>query len=152
MEQWDIGWLNFLTGFMSVKLHTKQQEHYTHLGRRFTSKTWAAQIIGHGWHTIFQLWLGRNEVLHRKATINSLSGEMLLDIEIEKEYMMGCAQLPRSVHKWFQPPLERILTQSVDYKKGWLLIVRSVKEALNIADYSIFESSKALRKWIGIQN
>lgn len=76
---------------------------------------------------------------------------MLLDIEIEKEYNSGCEQLPRSVHKWFQPPLEDILDKSVEYKKGWLLIVRSVKEALNIADYSIFESSRALRTWIGFE-
>jgi hypothetical protein len=44
-----------------------------------------------------------------------------------------------------------IITIISDTKKGWLLIVRSLKEALQIADYSIFASSKALRKWIGLQ-
>jgi hypothetical protein len=150
VEQEDIGWLNFLTGFVGNKMIQRQQDHFTNIGRHMTGKTWASKIICHGWHTIFKLWVGRNEVLHKKESINALSGGLLLDIEIEKEYTLGCAQLPRSVHKWFQPSLDTILAQTVEYKKGWLLIVRSVKEALNIADYSIFESSQALRKWIGL--
>jgi hypothetical protein len=152
LEQWNIGWLNFLTGFLSTKLVAFQQTHYTRMGCRKSSKHWAATVIGHGWYTIYKLWLGRNEVLHEKNTINALSGEMLLDIEIEKEYSAGYNHLPTTVHKWFRPPLEHTLAQSVEYKKGWLLIVRTVKEALNIAEYSIFESSRALRKWIGLQS
>jgi hypothetical protein len=150
IEQWDISWLNFLTGFASTKMIQQQHEHYRQLGQHKTGTIWAAKIICHGWHTLFKLLLGRNEVLHKKDTINALSGEILLDIEIEKEYNLGSDQLPHSVHKWFQPSLEHILAQTVEYKKGWLLIVRSVKEALTIAEYSIFKSSTALQKWIGL--
>jgi hypothetical protein len=150
VEVEDIGWLNFITWFVGNRIIHLQQEHYTATGKHTTRITWAKKIICHGWQTIFQLWGGRNEALHRRDRINELSGGMLLDIEIEKEYNLGCAQLPRSVHKWFHPSLEDILDKSVEYKKGWLLLVRSVKEALNIAEYSIFESSRALQTWIGL--
>jgi hypothetical protein len=38
---------------------------------------------------IYKMWLGRNEVLHQKDIINSLSGEALLYIEIERLYDEG---------------------------------------------------------------
>jgi hypothetical protein len=43
------------------------------------------------------------------------------------------------------------LDQSTEYKKGWLLIVRTIKESLKIAEYSIFSSSRSLRRWIGMK-
>jgi hypothetical protein len=142
--------INFLTGFISNPLIQKQQDHYTALGLRNKGYIWAAKIISHGWQTLHKLWLGRNEVLHSKDIINSLSGGTLLDLEIEKEYRLGCDGLPRSVHRWFQKPLDQLLEQTVDYKRGWLLIIRTVKESLQIAEYSIFTSSRALRRWIGL--
>jgi hypothetical protein len=96
------------------------------------------------------LWLGRNEVLHQKEVIHSLSGAVLLDIEIEREYEAGYNDLPPSVHKWFRMSKTQLLDQSVEYKKGWLLLVRTIRESLNIAEYSIFSSSRALRKWVGL--
>jgi hypothetical protein len=100
-EQREIGWLNFLSGFISTKIVQLQHDHYKTLGLRRTGHTWAEKIISHGWQLIYKLWLGRNEVLHRKEVINSLSGELLLDIEVEKEYNAGYKLLPRSIHKWF---------------------------------------------------
>jgi hypothetical protein len=98
------------------------------------------------------MWLGRNDVLHRKDIINNISGQCLLDIEIEREYEAGYEELPTVVHKWFQQSKEQLLVRSIEYKKGWLLIVKMVKEARQIADYSIFTSSAALRRWIGLRD
>jgi len=149
-EQSAIGWLNYLTGYLGNKVVQKQQEHFEMLGLRNKGQTWAAKLIRQGWNFIHLLWLGRNEVLHRKEIINALSGEALLDIEIEREYNLGYADLPPSIHRWFQQPLDTLLTQSIAQKKGWLLIIRSVKESLQLAEYSILMSSKALRGWIGL--
>lgn len=55
-------------------------------------------------------------MLHRKEVINALSGELLLDVEVEREYNLGYEHLPRSIHKWFQQPLEHVLAQSVEQK------------------------------------
>jgi hypothetical protein len=35
------------------------------------------------------MWIGRNDVLHKKEIINALSGQCLLDIEVEREYDDG---------------------------------------------------------------
>jgi hypothetical protein len=76
----------------------------------------------------------------------------LLDIEVERVYDMGYADLPPSTHKWFRLPKHALMEKSIEYKKGWLLIVRTVRESLKIAEYSIFTSSRALRKWVGLPN
>jgi hypothetical protein len=149
-EQEEIGWLNFLTGFISKKMVQKQDTYYNSRGLRNRGHTWAAKIIQQCWILVRNMWIGRNDVLHKKEIINEISGEALLDIEIEREYNSGVRQLPQSVHKWFQLPLDDLLAQSIEQKKGWLLIIRTVKESLEIAEYSIFTSSAALRKWIGL--
>jgi hypothetical protein len=86
MDQLTLGWLNYLSGFLCNKMVQKQQEHYETLGMRKKGRIWAAKIIRHGWNFIHLLWMGRNEVLHRRDIINAISGEALLDIEIEREY------------------------------------------------------------------
>jgi predicted GH43/DUF377 family glycosyl hydrolase len=89
-------------------------------------------------------------VLHQREMIHSLSGATLLDIEVEREFEAGYRDLPQSVHKWFQTSKTELLAKTVEYKKGWLLIVRTVQESLNIVEYSIFSRSRALRKWVGL--
>jgi hypothetical protein len=103
------------------------------------------------WQLLFQLWTGRNEVLHQKEIINSISGAALLDIEIEKLYDEGYTDLPQTAKKWFKLQKSELLEKSTEYKKGWVLIVRTIRESLHIAEYSIFSSSKALRNWVGLQ-
>eukprot|EP00557_Chaetoceros_sp_GSL56_P013372 CAMPEP_0176481264 /NCGR_PEP_ID=MMETSP0200_2-20121128/2725_1 /TAXON_ID=947934 /ORGANISM="Chaetoceros sp., Strain GSL56" /LENGTH=500 /DNA_ID=CAMNT_0017877453 /DNA_START=2342 /DNA_END=3841 /DNA_ORIENTATION=- len=146
-EQQHIGWCNFISGFIGKMLVTKQQEYYKTLGSRNKGKQWASKIIVHNWHMLYKQWLGRNEVLHQKEIINSLSGGAPLDIEIEREYDAGYEDLPPIVHKWFHMSKIQLLDKSIEYKKGWFLIVRTIKESLNVAEYSIFSSSRALRKW-----
>lgn len=109
-------------------------------------------LILQSWTLIRNMWLGRCAALHRKHIINSMIGSHLLDLEIEKEYDAGFHNLPVGIHKWFRPSKEKNLEQTIHYKKGWLLIIKSVKESLDIADLGIFTSSKTLRKWIGFKN
>jgi hypothetical protein len=118
---------------------------------RRSGMNWASKLIQHFWQMIYQLWLNRNEVLHKREEIDALSGSALLDIEIEREYDIGCQDLPASVHKWFYMSKDQLLSQSVDYKKGWLLLIKTVKESMQISDYSIFTGSRALRRWVGLQ-
>ena len=149
-EQQLIGWYNFLSGFIGKALVEKQQDHFKTLGLRNKGKQWASKIIDHNWQMLYKQWLVRNEVLHQKDIINSISGAALLDIEIEREYELGCEDLPQTAHRWFTMTKQQLLEKSTDYKRGWLLLVRTLQESLNIAHYSIFSSSKALRKWVGL--
>jgi Endonuclease/Exonuclease/phosphatase family./Reverse transcriptase (RNA-dependent DNA polymerase). len=151
-ELWSIGWLNVLAGFIPQSMVQQQQQYYTSIGSRRGSLKWAGNLIHHVWLLMHQMWLGRNEVLHQKSIINQISGSTLLDVEVEREFDKGCTDLPISIHKWFNQSKEELLDKSVEYKKGWLLVIKSVKESMQIADYSIFSSSKALRKWMGLHN
>jgi hypothetical protein len=101
-EQQDIGWVNFMTGFIGKEVTQTQMNHYCAIGSRKRGKPWASQIIMLNWQLLFQLWTGRNEVLHQKEIINSISGVALLDIEIEKLYDEGYADLPQTAKKWFK--------------------------------------------------
>jgi hypothetical protein len=149
-EQEDISMMNFIMGFMGTKLINFQHQHYRNIGSRKGGIPWAGKLIIQCWTLIHSMWLGRNHVLHQKEIINSLSGHILLDIAVEQEYELGCAQLPTVLHKWFRKTKEQLLNETVDYKRGWLLLIRSAKESMNIAEYNIFSSSKTLRRWIGL--
>jgi hypothetical protein len=147
----EIGWLNVLSGMLGKQVVQKQQDHYYHLNSRKTGKNWGARIILQLWTITRNMWHGRNVVKHHKQNIQNTIGVQLLDLEIEKEYDKGCQDLPATVHKWFRPSKEEILVKSVEYKKGWLVIVKSVKESQQVADYGIFSTSRTLRNWIGLQ-
>lgn len=129
-----------------------QSKYYRDIGSRRSGTRWGGRVIVQGWGLLHKLWLGRNEVLHKKDIINNLSGQCLLDIEVEREFEAGCEDLPEVTQKWFRQSKEELLARSTEYKKGWLLIVKTTKESLQIAEYSIFTSSMALRRWIGLQD
>jgi hypothetical protein len=80
-EQEQIGWMNFLTGFLSNNMVEMQQCYYRTNGTRKAGHRWAGKIILQCWNIIHNMWLGRNEVLHNKTVINELQGEVLLDLE-----------------------------------------------------------------------
>lgn len=151
-DQTRIGWFNLFSGFLSRKLVAHQQAHFKLLRNRNSGKIWASMVIQQLWMFLLNMWTNRNEVLHRKESINSMSGGLLLDIEVEREHDIGCNDLPPVVHKWFRITKTQLLDSSTEYKKGWLLIVKSVKEAMQVTDYSIFTSSCALRRWVGLPN
>lgn len=147
-----VGWHNMLIGILPNSLIQRQQAFYNAIRSRKNATRWAMLLILQSWTLIRNMWLGRCAALHRKHIINSMIGSHLLDLEIEKEYDAGFHNLPVGIHKWFRPSKEKNLEQTIHYKKGWLLIIKSVKESLDIADLGIFTSSKTLRKWIGFKN
>lgn len=150
-KQQQIGWMNFLTGFFSSTMVEVQQQYYRNNGSRKGGHIWAGKLTLQCWNLIHNMWVGRNEVLHRKEIINDISGAILLDLEVEKEYDLGYEGLPQVYHRWWtQTTKERLLDSSIEHKKGWLLIIKTLKESLQIAEYSIFSSSRPLRKWIGL--
>jgi hypothetical protein len=149
-ELLDLGGLNILSGLLGKQVVMRQHEYYQSLRSRKSGKTWGARIILQLWNITRNMWFGRNAVKHNKTIINNTIGVHLLDIEIEKEYDAGCQQLPQTASKWFRLPKEELLAQSTEYKKGWLLIIKSIKESMKVADHGIFSSSKTLWNWIGL--
>jgi hypothetical protein len=139
-----------MAGFISQTMVDTQQQYYRQVGSRKGGTQWAAKLISRMWSLMHGMWLGRNDVLHQKEIINSISGGILLDIAIEQEYDLGYQDLPQIMHKWFWKPKAQLLQETTEYKKGWLLLIRSVRESLQIAEYNIFTSSQALRQWIGL--
>jgi hypothetical protein len=146
------GWDNILIGLLPNSLITRQQTHYMAISSRKSATVRAMHIILQMWTITRNMWLGRCAALHQKSVINSTISAQLLDVEIEQEYDTGCQNLPEGIRKWFRPSKEHILSQSLQYKKGWLLIVKSVKESMEIADYSVFTSSRPMRRWIGFKH
>jgi hypothetical protein len=149
--QHDMGWENFLCGILHCSIIQKQQEYYRSIGSRKGGDRWATNMILQLWSITRNMWLGRCSALHKKSFIYTTLSLHLLDIEIETEYDAGCEDLPDGIRKWFRPTKQFILNQSPQYKKGWLFLIKSVKESLQIAEYSIFTSSKTLRRWIGFK-
>jgi hypothetical protein len=83
-ETCQIGWLNTLSGFYGKSIVQQQDNHYNQLGMCRTGTVWASKIIRQLWQMIYQMWLNRNEILHKKGVIEDISGSALLDIEMRR--------------------------------------------------------------------
>jgi hypothetical protein len=58
MEQQQIGWMNFLSGFVSQQMVVKQQMYYRSIGSQKGGHTWAGKVILQGWTLIHNMWIG----------------------------------------------------------------------------------------------
>jgi hypothetical protein len=106
---------------------TTIQQYNTSIDSRKGRQKRAGKLIYQVWLSVQQMWLGRNEVLHQKSIINQLlSGATLLDVEVEREFNQGYRDLPAVTYKWLNQSKEELLGKSVEYEKGWLLIVRTI--------------------------
>ena len=89
LEQEQIGWYNFLFGYVSTEWQRLQQEHYLYLGLRNTGKRWVTSLIEKLWQVAWDQWDDRNKTLHQKNKILEYHDVSDLDEELRTEYFKG---------------------------------------------------------------
>ena len=149
--QINIGWFNLLRGFLCQDIVHMQQSHYSDMGSRKSGSRWASTLIKKLWNITLQLWLHRNEALHKTDAINLLSGLVPLKKTIAAEYNLGPKDLPGVYSTYFHIPLQILLTKHAGYLKKWFLVIRSARETCSIATtLDEFSSNGPLRAWVGL--
>ena len=152
-EQRRIGWKQFFEGLFSKQWARHMNTFYIAQGNYHTSNKWIRRLTRLAWEVSYKVWESRNSQLHKTQHIQDMEGVPILKQSITNEWKQGLGCLPASeFSSFFSPTLDHILTKSEDYLKQWLLTVRQGRLLLDPRHliHDEFETSPALRDWVGI--
>jgi hypothetical protein len=151
-EQQLIGWEGFIEGLLSNEWAIQQQRYYTTHKINRSGKAWASGLINQLWTLNYQVWISRNNALHKNQhSWNELHGMEELDKAIQKEWNTGIGTLNRKFSYLFMKySIESLLSLPPQQKRLWFKVVRSARELSGVESTDAFSSPGALRKWVGL--
>ena len=118
-----LGWETLLHGFISKRLISCQQDHYSEMSSRKLGTRWGVLLIKKLWVIIHLHWTHRNSILHETEAIDLLSGVGQLTVAVVNDYEQGLGELPSVYTPYFVSPLAFILQKPTAYLKQWFLII-----------------------------
>jgi hypothetical protein len=119
-----IGWRGFLEGRVSTEWGVLQQEHYRSKGSRKSGKRWTVELIKKLWGVAWDMWLFRNDQLHKRAT--DIVNEQRLTRIQELHNTLSTQQYP-SIARQLNRPLDEILAATNQAQVDWLARVEGAK-------------------------
>ena len=87
--QAEIGWKNFLFGFVALEWQQSQQEYYLSISSRRTGKRWVSALIRKLWDIAWDIWDHRNSQIHKPGKLDEYEDTELLDADIRTEFALG---------------------------------------------------------------
>jgi len=152
LQQDDIGWMQFIQGFLHEDLVLVQSNYYKEIHSQKTGKRWATNLIKKLWEVMHSMWKHRNDILHESDIINTLSGQDFLEISIQHELDRGRENLRSLFTPYFLIPLAVLLAKtSPKNQRKWFLLIKSARERKGTDIQDEFSTNNTLRKWIGLK-
>jgi hypothetical protein len=149
VEQDNIGWYNFITGFISSKWRVIQQAHLKELGSMKSAILWISRFQKRIWEIPWVLWQHRNEFLHNDGATLHFQETAAINRSIREEYDIGGNNLPATHQHLFHDNVDELLRKNITTKQIWLMSVWSARDhhspAQNEARDEIAEAS--YRRW-----
>lgn len=149
VEQDNIGWYNFITGFISNKWRIIQQAHLKDLGSMKSAILWISRFQKRIWEIPWVLWQHRNEFLHNDGATLHFQETAAINRSIREEYDIGGNNLPATHQHLFHDNVDELLRKNITTKQIWLMSVWSARDhhspAQNEARDEIAEAS--YRRW-----
>ncbi len=127
-QQRSIGWRNFLEGYISIALLQYQQEYFSESNPNKSISTWGPSVLRGGVEVLFSVWQYRNQKIHNTPILAELEGDEKLNVTIRKEFEVGRNRLPPRFERYFQVGIDKVLSESLVYRKNWLRAVRKARE------------------------
>ena len=154
-RQNQIGWYQFLDGFVAKEWESMQRAYYTETESRRSPSLWVAGLIRCLWESSRLLWKHRNDTLHADAPNISRHLERTLNDLVRLHFRQGPGDLPLKIYRHlFRGTVSNILSQSTYHKQQWLDNVVKAKEKLLRSQGLQGEAStlsserKCLRDWL----
>jgi Reverse transcriptase (RNA-dependent DNA polymerase) len=125
-QQNDIGWSNFIEGWVSFEWELVQQSYYDLIQSRRSGLRWLSSLITKLWQTAWDLWEHRNGVLHKQENMVSAEAMSRLNRRIRYLYIRTASlSIPHPDKYLFTVTLQQLLSKDVTYKKAWITNVQS---------------------------
>ena len=151
-QQDDIGWFQFMQGFVHEDLIRLQSTYYTEIHSQRTGKRWATNLIKKLWEMMHSMWKHRSSILHESDVINSLSGQEFLINSIKREHERGRERLHSLITPYFAIPLDTLLLKtSPKNQRKWFQLIKAARERTGTDIQDEFSTNTTLRKWIGLK-
>ena len=145
-----IGITNMMEGMLTYDWAEEQQKYYTSIRSRKTGHRWAVGLSTQLWNIIYDMWDHRNQVLHQKKEIESLSGQDIINAAIKEELRKGLGTLDPMYYSYFNINTKHIANMKSVEARNWLVLIRRAREAKGFTYHDRIAESKALQKWIGL--
>jgi len=126
-EQQKMGWSSALDGWLSLQWQYKQDQFWSRIHSRKSSKQWTAELIKKLWDIAWDMWEHQNDALHHSQENQQNILESAINDKITQFYESGIGILPRDTMWLMEHSLEAQLAQSVNTKFLW---VESVEVAI----------------------
>lgn len=125
-SQNQLGWDNFLVGFISVHWRSAFQLEQSSCRYPRVSSFWASQVIRRIWLIPWTLWDRRNRMVHDKQEREENLQEVIAtSTRVAQLYRAGSGRVPLQFRHLFNQSLVSILRRPMAYKKAWILSVEA---------------------------
>jgi hypothetical protein len=124
-EQHRIGWRSMLEGRIGQAWHDNQRRYLTEQGSQKSPAKWTKSLISELINLSWQLWLHRNDALHR---VDQTLADEAIDAAVRKEAergLEGCIDT-RLAHL-LNEDIGTILERSTQSKRDWLSGIRACR-------------------------
>ena len=110
-----------LEGLLPKSVISYQHNYFRLEKSQKTGSSWGKQVYKLFWKVLKNIWIGRNNQLHKTERIRDLQGLPTLKEAIRSEYALGLHWLPACEFSiYFCNPIELFLTRDIESLKEWL--------------------------------
>jgi len=126
-DQNAIGWYWLIEGWLPQSWCLEQEQFWSHIHIRKSSKWWTSELIKKFWDVAWDLWDQWNEALHQDPANHDLLNSQAND-QIRMVYKQGSAALPHDALALIREPLSIQLQKPLNTKTLWLQSVQAAQE------------------------
>ena len=123
-----IGWENFMEGKTTILLQQLQHQHLRSIDSRRSPTIWAATLVKHLLLTVHQLWIYRNEVVHKRGSDGLLLADAKqLNSKIKEHLQTDPSLLLQEDRQLLRYRESLILSWPSGKRKLWLTAVEATQ-------------------------
>ena len=125
--QTDIGWRNFIDGFLSTQWANTQQQYLDWIQSRSTGSRWVSKLMKHLWGLSWKMWRHRQDINATPESQTLAAIHDQLDIQIAEQFEIHATTNLTRLNRWFSQPLESLRSEDEDFKLQWLEAVHAAR-------------------------
>jgi len=150
-DQCAIGWDCLIEGWLPLSWCLEQEQFWSHIRTRKSSKWWTSELIKKFWEVAWDLWDQCNEALHTDAANWDLLDSHAND-QIRAVYQQGSTMLPWDALALIRKPLDTQLQKPLATKLLWLQTIQATQECKTRHDHGAMSGEQQImRCFLGLE-
>lgn len=145
--QYELGHRSFMEGMLTTMWTQVQQQHFKEINdTRRSAEKWSATLTTKVWQLAYDMWMDRNNTLHRNEQAQKTLHEASIDEHLSSLYAKCDRTLPHADRQLFKRPLEQTLQLKLREKRRLVKLMDAAIQAQTSRRSN--KQAKALRAWL----